>query len=99
MAMADVMRIVREWEKEKQRKSVKTAAGNFTCRLCGNHFDTRVGLAAHQGYGCGNERIPPPTVGAMPRCPACGSYALYREPDGSTHCGTCSTRRPAGRLQ
>ena len=28
----------------------------FTCRKCGDHFDTRIGLAAHQGYGCGNER-------------------------------------------
>jgi hypothetical protein len=25
----------------------------------------------------------------MPSCPACGSFALYREPDGTTICQTC----------
>jgi ribosomal protein L37AE/L43A len=92
MAMADVMRIVREWEKEKQRKSVKTAAGNFTCHLCGDHFDTRIGLAAHQGYGCGVERIPQPTIATMSRCPACGSYALYRTKSGVI-CESCKVRQ------
>ena len=32
-------------------------AGVETCHECGSHFDTRIGLAAHQVYGCGNERV------------------------------------------
>jgi ribosomal protein L37AE/L43A len=63
--------------------------GQFTCHRCRSHFDTRIGLAAHEGYGCGNERIARPTADSLPSCPVCGSYALYRLPGGRAECQTC----------
>jgi len=38
----------------------------------------------------GSEQLPEkPNGRCSPSCPACGSYAIYREPDGSTSCMTC----------
>jgi hypothetical protein len=65
----------------------------FRCELCGAHFDTSCGIAKHQVHGC--ETPDPPAqepARTMPSCPACGSYCLYREKDGSSACETCMTR-------
>jgi hypothetical protein len=63
----------------------------FCCVLCGAHFDTSAGWAKHQVNGCAPEnnatRQP---VRDLPSCPACGSYALYRQKDGRQSCQTCN---------
>lgn len=93
--MAELMRIVREWEagRNKRGKREKTVS-NFCCVKCGDHFDTRIGLAAHQGYGCDSPRIAQPTPETMSSCQECGSFAVYREKDGTVTCQTCGVRLP-----
>jgi ribosomal protein L37AE/L43A len=62
----------------------------FVCGKCGAHFDTGTGHAKHEVYGC--DWQPPtttPATGTLPSCPACGSYAVYREKDGTLTCQTC----------
>jgi hypothetical protein len=61
----------------------------FRCNLCGAHFDTSSGIARHQVYGCDAPKATPPAPKTLPRCRACGSYALYREQDGTLTCETC----------
>ena len=63
----------------------------FVCNKCGARFDTSAGIALHQVYGCNAQRIPAPVVNkTLPSCPACGSFAVYCEKDGSLRCQTCT---------
>ena len=61
----------------------------FVCLKCGLHFDTGAGIAKHQVYGCATPTAPQPEVVSLPSCPVCGSFALYRERDGTKTCETC----------
>jgi hypothetical protein len=62
----------------------------FECDQCGTRFDTTAGIATHRVYGCDSQRIPGPVANKMPSCPACGSFALYRDRDGKLTCQTCT---------
>lgn len=66
--------------RREQQKSTK-----FHCTRCEAHFDTSVGFAKHQAYGCDHVSAPAAEK-TLPSCAKCGSYALYR--DGS--CMTCA---------
>jgi hypothetical protein len=62
----------------------------FLCQQCGTRFDTSLGCAWHQVYGCGAISAKSAVSSrTMPSCPECGSFALYREPDGTVTCRTC----------
>ncbi len=137
--MADIMKLVREWEAKRQGKSpseklaqkngwslttatekaedgklwfpnLRTTAGTteppgklpwpgynggkqFRCDLCHTYFDTSVGFAKHQVNGCdATNKATEATAKTLSRCPACGSYAPYREKDGAVTCRTCELR-------
>jgi hypothetical protein len=47
-----------------------------------SHISVQKGGMSPNGGKTGSERT-------LPSCPACGSYAVYREKDGRTSCGTC----------
>lgn len=68
----------------------------FHCARCGARFDTSAGAAAkHEVYGC-NYVCLPVKQGAertLPKCESCGSYAVYREADGSFMCMSCAPKR------
>jgi hypothetical protein len=38
------------------------------------------------------EPLEKPNGKTLPSCPACSSFAIYREPDGSTTCMTCDKK-------
>ena len=79
-------------EIRERRNLEKTACGNkFCCRHCGTHFDTSVGKAVHDVYGCHEERQITQEITAMTCCQVCGSYALYREKSGAMTCETCKS--------
>ena len=64
----------------------------FCCQRCGTRFDTSAGYAKHQVSGCVPESSATlrQAVEDLPSCPACGSYALYRQKDGRQSCQTCN---------
>ena len=65
----------------------------FVCQKCGVHFDTSAGIAKHQVDGCEHEALKAAEVtGNLRACPACGSFAMYREKDGKMTCQTCGFR-------
>lgn len=62
----------------------------FCCEQCGTRFDTSTGIAKHQVYGCYTAAPEVTEVHKnLPSCPACGSFALYREKSGAVTCMTC----------
>jgi hypothetical protein len=75
----------------------------FSCEQCLAHFDTSVGVAKHQVNGCHADEAREEASKTLPRCPACGSYALYRERSGMLSCQTCRRQVPEaegrGKLQ
>lgn len=64
--MADLMKIVREWESARQKRTERAESAptwkadlpwlgynggrQFVCDLCGVHFDTSAGIAKHKLY-------------------------------------------------
>jgi hypothetical protein len=66
--MADLMKIVREWEAARQKRTVRAEPAparktdlpwpgynggkQFVCDLCGVHFDTSAGIAKHSVEDC-----------------------------------------------
>jgi ribosomal protein S14 len=101
--MADLMRIVREWEAGRHKRAAAADHGlpwpdynrgkKFHCDLCGARFDTSTGMAKHEVNGCETTETTETTVKTLPRCRVCGSYALYREPSGLMICQTCEMRK------
>jgi hypothetical protein len=104
--MADVMKVVREWEAARERRKLEKTGDTgdlpwagynggqqFVCDKCGARFDTSTGRAKHEVYGC-DWRPPttPPATRTLPSCPKCGSFALYREKDGTLTCQTCEDK-------
>lgn len=83
-----------------RRLQEKTAALNkLFCPKCGTHFDTSVGRAKHQAYGC-EIRLPrmrDKGSCTMPSCPKCGSFAFYPVAKGS-ECQTCGEISPTPRV-
>jgi hypothetical protein len=67
---------MREIRACRQREDVE-GKNRFHCQRCGAHFDTSVGKAKHEIYGCGAvDRQITQEVGIMSSCPRCGSLAI-----------------------
>jgi hypothetical protein len=101
--MARYLEIAEEAMREiRARRLQKKAAAlsKLFCSDCGTHFDTSVGIARHQAYGCEKVAVrtkpaelrtkSPEPPRSMPSCPKCGSFALYPVAGGA-ECQTCGT--------
>lgn len=93
--MAGYVKIAEEvLRRIRERREITTTAtmSKFRCWKCGTQFDTSVGIAKHSVDGCDWERLGSPSLRSLPQCSTCGSYALYREKDGTLSCETCRLR-------
>jgi|SRR6266571_483341 len=98
MAAPRWWKIVEEFD-SRQKAGTETscpsdnAGKQFCCKRCGAHFDTSVGKAKHDAYGCGAEdRHVAQDVTTMSSCPRCGSFAVDPHTKPVT-CQTCESRK------
>ncbi len=72
--MARYTEIAEQMMVKFRARKADSAQSQFRCD-CGVRFDTRIGLAAHKGYGH-KSRVTKSTIETLPNCPVCGSYAV-----------------------